>query len=114
MPPRISERLPETCQCGDNTCCENGPTTTEEVVEGDCKPTADKGAAEVGRRIDEAEEPGVLGAILVADAELFGVEDLGTIYNGFVWVLVSDMLKIKKLDVTYPFLGPQHRWNRGQ
>ena len=45
MPPGINEALPEACKCGKYTGDEDCTATSEDVVERDRKPTADRSAA---------------------------------------------------------------------
>lgn len=54
----IDKALPETCQSTDQTGNEDGASATKPVIEGRGEPAAHKGAADVGRRIDQTDEPG--------------------------------------------------------
>ena len=57
MPPSIGECLPEACYCREEAGKKDGSSTTEPVIEWDGEPAADEGAAEIGGRVDQTQEP---------------------------------------------------------
>ncbi|KFY44905.1 hypothetical protein V495_03218 [Pseudogymnoascus sp. VKM F-4514 (FW-929)] len=58
VPPGVGEGLPEAGHGGEEASQEDGAAAAEPGVEGDGEPAADKGAAEIGGRVEEADQPG--------------------------------------------------------
>ena len=81
MPPSVDKTLPETCRCRVKTGQENRSAATKPVVEWDGKPATKDGTAKIWTRVGQTEEP---GGVVAGNAEVLGVEDLCTIYNGFI------------------------------
>ena len=88
VPPCVGERLPETCERGEDTGDEDGTAAAEIVVEWDSEPASDKGAAEIGSRVDQSKQPG-RSRVLACDTELRSVEKLTTINNSLVYEFLS-------------------------
>jgi hypothetical protein len=86
VPPRVGEGLPETSRGRDDAGHEDGPPAAKHLVHGIRQPAADKGTAEIRRRVDEADQPRVSRALCV-NAKLDLVEGLGAVDDGLVHTL---------------------------
>lgn len=83
VPPGIGEGLPETGEGREDTGDEDCAPTSEVVVERNGQPASDESTAEIGCRVDQAQEP--CGArVLAIYAELRGVEQLTTVDDGLI------------------------------
>lgn len=84
MPPGIRKCLPEARQCREEAGKKDSSSTTEPVVEWDSEPATDEGAAEVGGRVDQAQQPG-RSRVFATNSEVLAVKELGAINNSLIY-----------------------------
>lgn len=84
MPPGIGKCLPEARQCGEEAGKKDSSSTTEPVVEWDSEPAADEGAAEIGGRVNQAQQPG-RSRVFAANSEVLAIKELSTINNRLIY-----------------------------